>query len=79
VRADLLYIEHYHYRLYDLTKSVLSILSFLNFVIRLSNDSGIKEKFLSLTTGEKGIRVLDILPTYLSICTFNSYMLSIHT
>jgi len=52
-RADSLYIEHYHYRLYDPTKSVLSILSFLNFVIRLSDDSGINEKFLSLTTEEK--------------------------
>jgi len=28
-------------------------LSFLNFVIRLSDDSGIKEKFLSLITREK--------------------------
>jgi len=31
----------------------LSVLTFLNFMIILSDDSGINEKFLSLTTGEK--------------------------
>jgi len=50
-------------------------LSFLNFVIRLSDDSDINEKFLSLTTGEKyktpkELEFMDILSIYLSICTF---------
>jgi len=41
------------YRTRFATKSVLSNLSFLNFVIRLSDDSGINEEFPYITTGEK--------------------------
>jgi len=48
--------QHYHYRLWDPTKSIFEkvqcMLSFLNFVIRLNDDSGIKESFASLTTEE---------------------------
>jgi len=47
-------------------------------VISLSDDSGNKDKFVSLTAREnteipKELEFMDILSIYLSICTFNEF------
>jgi len=56
--------------------SLLSILSFLNFVIRRSDDSGINEKFLSYLHDKnkekpKELEYMDILSIYPRITHLN--------